>query len=162
MSVNRRQPHIFVLPEDRANSQVANGFLLDRHLSNWRIQVLVEAGGWNKVLECFLSDHVVEMDRYPLRLMILLIDLDGREDRLQYAKSQIPERLTDRVFILGALTEPEFLKTDLGSYEAIGLELARDCREETNRTWGHRLLRHNTSELDRLRVKVRPILFPSV
>jgi hypothetical protein len=34
MSVNRRQPRIFVLPEDRANSQVANGFLLDRHLSN--------------------------------------------------------------------------------------------------------------------------------
>jgi hypothetical protein len=161
MSVNRRQPHIFVLPEDRANSQVANGFLLDRHLSNWRIQVLVEAGGWNKVLECFLSDHVVEMDRYPLRLMILLIDFDGREDRLPYAKSRIPERLTDRVFILGALTEPEALKADLGSYEAIGLELARDCREETNQTWGHRLLRHNTSELDRLRVRVRPILFPT-
>ena len=94
--------------------------------------------------------------------MILLIDLDGREDRLQYAKSQIPERLTDRVFILGALTEPEALKADLGDYETIGLKMARDCRDETNETWGHRLLQHNSSELDRLRVKVRPILFPSI
>jgi hypothetical protein len=161
MSVNRYQPHVLVLPEDDANRQLANGFLLDQDLSTWGIQVLVEAGGWSDVLEHFLLDHVVEMDRYPDRFMILLIDFDGREERLPYAKSRIPERLTDRVFILGAFTEPEALKADLGSYEAIGLELARDCREETNKTWGHPLLRHNTSELDRLRASVRPILFPS-
>jgi len=161
MSVNRYQPHVLVLPEDDANRQLANSFLLDRNLSTWRIQVLVEAGGWSDVLERFLSDQVVDMDRYPKRFMILLIDFDGREDRLQYAKSRIPERLTERVFILGALTEPEALRADLGSYEAIGLEMARDCREETNKTWGHRLLRHNERELDRLRASVRPILFPS-
>jgi hypothetical protein len=65
------------------------------------------------------------------------------------------------VFILGALTKPEALKADLGDYEIIGLKMARDCREETDTTWGHRLLRHNSSELDRLRASVRPILFPS-
>lgn len=162
MNVNRYQPHVLVLPEDRANSQLANGFVLDRDLSTRRIQVLVEAGGWNEVLEHFLSDHVVEMDRYPLRRMILLIDFDGREERLQHAKSRIPERLTDKVFILGALTEPEALKADLGDYEAIGLKMARDCREETDKTWGHPLLRHNTSELERLRTNVRPILFPFI
>jgi hypothetical protein len=70
--------------------------------------------------------------------------------------------LTGRVFILGALTEPEALKADLGSYETIGLAMARDCREETDTTWGHRLLRHNERELDRLRAKVRPILFQSI
>jgi hypothetical protein len=161
MSVNRYQPHVLVLPEDDANRQLANGFLLDQALSTRRIQVLVEVGGWN-VLEHFLSDHVVEMDRYPGRLMILLIDFDGREERLQHAKARIPGRLTDRVFILGALTEPEALKADLGDYETIGLKMARDCREETDKTWGHPLLRHNTSELDRLRANVRPILFPSV
>lgn len=162
MSVNRRRPHVLVLPEDDANRQLANGFLLDQDLSTWRIQVLVEAGGWSKVLKHFLSDHVVEMDRFPKRFMILLIDLDGKADRLQYAKSQIPERLTDRVFVLGALTEPEALRSDLGDYETIGLKMARDCREETDKTWGHRLLRHNTTELDRLRTNVRPILFPSI
>jgi hypothetical protein len=37
--------------------------------------------------------------------------------------------------------------------------MARDCREETEETWGHELLRHNAGELARLREQVRPILF---
>jgi len=66
----------------------------------------------------------------------------------------------DRVYILGALNEPEDLKNaGLGSYEEIGLAMAQDCREETDKTWGHRLLKHNATELDRLRERVRPILF---
>ena len=163
MSVNRYLPHVVVLPEDDANRQVANGFLRDQYLSFWRIQVLEEAGGWNKVLECFLSDHVAAMKRYTGRFMVLLIDFDGEEGRLQDAKALIPGNLQDRVFVLGALSEPEALKRAIpGSYETIGLALARDCREKTNTTWGHNLLRHNASELDRLREYVRPILFPPI
>jgi hypothetical protein len=162
MSVNKYLPHVLVLPEDDANRQLANGFLLDQYLSTWKIQVLEEVGGWVQVLERFLSDHVVAMDRYPGRFMVLLIDFDGRQERLQDAREKIPERLTDRVFILGALSEPEALKANLGSYETIGLAMARDCREETTTTWGHVLLRHNANELDRLREHVRPILFPSI
>ena len=92
--------------------------------------------------------------------MVLLIDLDGIERRLGEAKAKIPEHLTDRVFILGALTSPEALKqADLGSYEVIGSDMAKDCREGTDNIWGHQLLQHNASELDRLRERVRPILF---
>jgi len=92
--------------------------------------------------------------------MVLLIDFDDREERLQYAKARIPERLIDRVFILGSLSDPESLRANLGSYETIGLAMARDCREGTETTWGHGLLRHNAGELERLRENVRPILFP--
>jgi hypothetical protein len=99
------------------------------------------------------------MERFPHRFMILLIDFDGREDRLDDAKAAIPDHLTDRAFILGALTEPEALRQSLGSYETIGLAMAEDYREETDTTWGHDLLQHNASELDRLRTQVRPILF---
>ncbi len=162
MSVNRYLPHVLVLPEDDANRQLANGFLLGRYLSARKIQVLEEAGGWNEVLERFLSDHVDGMNLYPGRCMVLLIDFDGREERLQVAKARIPGPLTDRVFVLGALSEPEALRPSLGSYETIGLAMARDCREETNITWGHHLLRHNVNELDRLRERVRPLLFPSI
>jgi hypothetical protein len=161
MSVNKYQPHVLVLPEDDANRQLANGFILDQSLSTWRIQVLEEVGGWRQVLDRFLSDHVVDMDRYPDRSMVLLIDFDREQERLNDAKARIPKHLTERVFILGAWSEPEALKTELGSYERIGLAMARDCREETDTTWGHGLLRHNASELDRLRERVRPILFPS-
>lgn len=161
MSVNRQQPHVLVLPEDDANRQLANGFLLDPCLSIRKIQVLREAGGWTRVLERFKSDHVVEMDRYPERFMVLLIDFDGNQKRLTKANSEVPARLTDRVFILGALSDPEALRqATFASYETIGKAMAEDCREGTDTIWGHDLLRHNAIEIDRLRQRVRPILFP--
>ena len=160
MSVNKYYPHLFVLPEDDANRQLANGFLLDQSLVVRRIQVFEEVGGWIQVLDHFISDHVNGMDRHPGRLMALLIDFDGREDRLVTAKDRIPEHLVDRVFILGVLTEPERLRVDLGTtFETIGLAMAKDCREDTFTTWGHRLLRHNAGELRRLSNSVRPWLF---
>jgi hypothetical protein len=95
--------------------------------------------------------------------MVLLIDFDGDRERLTKAKAEIPEHLIDRVFILGTVTKPEALKqANLGSYEEIGSAMAKDCREETESIWGHELLQHNASELDRLREHVRPILFPSI
>jgi len=129
MSVNKYQPHVFVLPEDDANRQLANGFLLDLAISIRKIQVLRPAGGWAKVLDCFISDHLVEMDRYPDRFMVLLIDFDRDEERSTKAKAQIPPGLADRVFILGTLGEPEDLRqANLGSFEQIGLAMAKDCR----------------------------------
>ncbi len=161
MSVNKNKPHIYVLPEDDANRELANGFHLEIN-STRQMQVLRVAGGWHNVLSLFKSEHVSEMQRYPNRFMVLLVDFDGRQDRGDAAKATVPADLTDRVFILGTWTEPEDLKTALGSYETIGSELARDCREETDITWEHDLLRHNASELQRLRERVRPILFQSI
>lgn len=163
MSVDKYQPHVYVLPEDDANRQLANGFLLRVDPTRQRqMQVLPVAGGWQNVLNLFISDHVVKMDRYTDRFMILLIDFDNNEDRLRTAKAAIPEGLADRVFVLGALSEPEALKAVLGPYETIGSEMANDCRDETDTTWGHDLLRHNAGELDRLRKHVRSILFDPV
>jgi hypothetical protein len=160
VSVNKFLPHVLVIPEDDADSRLANGFLLEPSLILQRIQVLPVAGGWIDVLNLFESNHLASMDRYTSRFLVLLIDFDDQEDRLGVAQARIPERLRDRVFILGALSEPEKLKSaGLGSYEAIGLALARDCYLGTETTWSHRLLRHNASELGRLRHLVRPILF---
>jgi hypothetical protein len=159
--VNRYLPHVLVLPEDDANRQIANGFVLNLDPSVFtRIQVLEEVGGWGEVLNRFESDHIGGMDRYAGRHMVLIIDFDGNQERLRTAKDRIPEHLIDRVFVLGALTEPEELKgVGLGSYETIGTKMAKDCRERTEATWGHELLRHNASEIERLRQHVRPILF---
>lgn len=164
MSVNRYQPHILVLPEDDANGQLATGFVLNLDPSvSTKIQVLPEAGGWAEVLRRFESDHVAGMDRYSGRYMVLLIDFDDRLERLNHAKDRIPERLRGRVFILGALREPEGLRSaGLGSYESIGRAIAKDCRDGTDMVWGHDLLLNNASEVSRLRQHVRPILFQSV
>jgi hypothetical protein len=111
------------------------------------------------VLERFNSDELKGMEAWPQRFMILLMDFDGREDRLDRAKATISKSVADRVFVLGAWTYPEALKADLGSYEQIGSAMADDCRNEANDIWGHSLLQHNASELERLRQLVRSVLF---
>jgi hypothetical protein len=78
---------------------------------------------------------------------------------LNEVKEAIPERLKERVFILGAWKEPEDLRQALGSYESIGLRMAKDCRDDTDDIWAHSLLRHNAGELERLRKHIRSILF---
>ena len=91
--------------------------------------------------------------------MVLLIDLDGDQNRRSTATARIPDDLKSRVYIVGALNEREDLKCDLGPFETIGQALATDCRNDTAITWNHTLLQHNATELDRLRSQVRPIPF---
>ena len=160
MSVNKYRPHVYVLPEDDADRQLANGFRLG-DLSNFgQMQVLNEAGGWQEVMKCFNDDHVHEMERYANRFMVLLIDFDEQPNRLNTVQAQIPEGLKERVFVLGVWSQPEKLKPDYGpDYEKIGSALAKDCRDNTDVTWAHNLLSHNAGELERLRLHVRPILF---
>jgi hypothetical protein len=161
MSANRALPHVLVLPEDDANRQIAIGFELELDGSVQRqFQILNPPGGWTKVLETFESDHVGAMDRNPRRFLILLIDFDNNIDRLAFAKGKVPQRLADRVFVLGALSKPESLRSaGLGSYEEIGTRMAKDCLEEDEATWSHELLNHNADELSRLRTHIVPILF---
>jgi hypothetical protein len=150
-----------VLLEDRANAQIANGFVQEVNPQrSRRIQILPEAGGWHEVLDKFEKEHVPEMDLFGERFMVLVLDLDGHLDRLTDARNKIPERLRDRVFVVGVRTEPERLRQSLGNgYETIGAALARDCRDDTSTTWGHDLLVHNADEVQRLSQTVRPILF---
>lgn len=160
MSVNRHKPHLFVLPEDDANREIANGFRLAIAVVS-AIYVADVANGWMKVLKLFEDVFVKEMRRYPKRVMVLLIDFDGAGDaRLEYAKERIPLDLVDRVFVLGSMLEPQDLRKDLGvSFESLGRALAKDCREDSNLTWHHPMLVHNLGELTRLREQVRDILF---
>jgi hypothetical protein len=163
MSVNKHIRHLLILPEDDANRQIANGFHLGLDQSVQRkVQVLGVAEGWREVLSRFERDHVAEMERNPNRSMVLLIDFDDDAARLDTVRDKIPERLRERVFVLGAQSEPESLKrAGLGSYEKIGQAIARDCRDNTETILNHALLQHNAGELSRLRLHVRPILFPS-
>lgn len=160
MSVNRYLPHVFILPEDDANRQLATGFLLEPAVATRKIQILNEAGGWGYVLEQFKDVYVRDMEKYPKGFMVLLIDFDESSNRLETAKAVIPEHLKNRVFILGVWSIPEKLRSNCGkSYEKIGSALAKDCCDNTNETWAHHLLQHNTSELARLRDLVFPFLF---
>lgn len=160
MSVNRHRPHVMLRPEADANLEIANGFhsALDA-LRVRSLQVLRPAGGWGKVLKQFESIHRAEMERCHERHMILVLDLDRNLARLDEVRNAVPDGLRDRVFVLSTLSEPEDLRPRLGSFESIGQKLARDCRENTSAAWSDILLLHNGPELERLRDRVRPILF---
>ena len=162
MTTNKYKPHIWVLPEDDANRQIANGFVLDPNVDPNCIQVLPPCGGWIKVLESLREDHTRDLLLYPLRMLVLVIDFDGDADRLDAVKSQIPPEVLDRVFIIGAQDEPEKLKRMIPrchSYESIGRALARDCHANTRTIWGQPGLACNSTELDRMNAEVRSCLF---
>lgn len=160
MSINKHKPHILVLPEDDANRQIANGFILNLNINIRTIQVLPEAHGWENAVEIFTNDYAATMRQYPNRMIALLIDFDGDEDRLSYVQSKIAEDLIDRVFVIGVLSEPESLRRDIRKdFEGIGETLAKDCSDNTNQLWGHSLLKHNKTELDRMILSVKPFLF---
>ncbi len=159
MSVNNFKPHILVLPEDDANRQIANGFLLEPGLKSRNIQILPPAGGWLAVIEKFNNSHQVNMSKYPKRIIVFLIDSDGKPERVEDVKKKIDDSLRERVFVLGVFSEPEELKKKLGSFETIGKALGKDCAENTTTAWDHALLKHNSDELARLMPIIKPILF---
>lgn len=160
MSVNKYQPHIFVLPEDDANRQLAVGFLLNSSLNARTVQALSPAGGWLNVKEKFAQAHVTEMERFEHRYMILLLDFDEQGDRLDELQNVIPDGMKDRVFVLGVWSEPEKLRTSLGkSFEEIGKALADECHDGFLDLWNHNLLKHNADERIRMEGILRPILF---
>jgi len=160
--INKYKKHILVLPEDEANIQIANGFVLHPNLNDRAIQVMPPLRGWKKVVEAFTEEYAPEMiTKYSDRMIVLLRDFDNNyESRLSYVKDQIPEELKARVFVLGVLSEPENLRTDINKhFEQIGEALATDCPDKTNELWEHNLLKHNKGELDRLASSVKPFLF---
>jgi len=162
MSVNKYNKHLFVLPEDDANRQIANGFLLEPNLNDCAIQILPPSGGWTKVLNSFKNNHVSGMYKYKNRMMLLLVDFDEDKKRLGNIKNQIPDDLKERVFVLGVQSEPENLKTNianLNSFEEIGKALAQYCVNDTDNIWGHVLLKHNRKELNSMISSVKPFLF---
>jgi len=157
---NKYQPHIHVFAEDDANRQIANGFLLGPNLNNRAVKVLPLPGGWKKTVEEFTKEYAPEMRQLRHRMMVLLIDFDDNENRLSYVESHIPDDLKARVFVLGVVSEPENLRTDIKkTFEEIGEALAKDCSDNTNELWGHTLLKHNKGELDRMASSVKPFLF---
>lgn len=161
MSVNKNRPHVYILPEDDANRQIANGFLLDPSIKLRNIEVLRPAGGWPKVLDSFLNDHVLGLRNNAHRHLILLIDFDGQvEERTARFVSQFPGDVRDRVFLLGSMSEPEPLRKQCGdSLENIGKTLAAECFGDEKQLWAHPLLAHNETERTRLNASVRSILF---
>lgn len=160
MSVNKERPHLLIIPEDDANSQLARGFHLRIKNAERQMQVLPAAGGWLKAVDALKLDHLLGLQKYAGRHLLLLIDFDEDQNRFDEVRSEIPESLRDRVFVLGVWSEPERLKLSLGKLESIGERLALECAEGVlGETWEHELLKRNHDEAMRLRAAVGNLFF---
>lgn len=163
MSVNKERPHLYILPEDRDDEQLANGFVNNYLVDSGQVRVLPVAGGWLSVLEKFNAEYIPHLRKYDQGCVVLLIDFD--EDyaaRSLHFAGEIPENLKKRVFVIGVLDEPKDLKKALDfkkNFEEIGSALADDCDKNTTTMWDHPHLKHNDPERIRLMKAVKPILF---
>jgi hypothetical protein len=68
----------------------------------------------------------------------------------------LPEDDANRQIANGFIQSPNL---NAQSFEEIGDVLAQDCSDNTNELWGHELLKHNKTELERMILSVKPFLF---
>jgi hypothetical protein len=160
MSANNHRPHLLVLPEDDANRQILAGFR-NYHAVNFRqMPIQNVARGWLNARDAILEEYVPTMRTYPNRHVLLVIDFDNHPARRDEIVAEIPHDLQERFFVIGSLDEPERLFAALSTRpEALGERLAADCDHGTRTTWSHEMLSHNTEEIQRLTLKVKPFLF---
>lgn len=159
--MNKKQPHVYALPEDDADRQIADGFCLHPGVDTRRIQVMPPVGGWEYVLHKFVDEYISILRRHPDAYVVMIIDFDGRTDerRAQFDQS-IPTDLKTRVFVLGSKDNPETLRRELKrGLEAIGILLAQDCDQGTMQVWNHPQLAHNDADRQRLDQTVKSFLF---
>jgi hypothetical protein len=163
MTMNRYAPHVYVIPEDDRDRQIADGFVLHDQVRTQRIQVMPPPGGWREVLKTFQAEYVRRLREDLQGHVVMLIDFDGDyNNRFIEFKTAIPADLSERVFVIGAKQTPEDLKREIGkSLEDIGTLLANDCYAGTEIVWTHEHLRHNDPDRHRLINVVKPILFAS-
>lgn len=161
MSPNRYAFHVYVIPEDDASRQIADGFVLHDQINDSRIRVMPPAGGWAKVLETFRLEYVPELRQYPDSHVVMLIDFDNHvETRKADFEHEIPAIFKARVFVVGPKDNPETLKKALKTnFEGIGKSLAHDCYTDTAKHWGHEQLQHNEEERQRMVDTMKSSLF---
>jgi len=160
MSVNREKPHLWAIPEDKANAQILNGFLMHYSVNFRAIGINPVAGGWGRVLDIFEEEYVQYLRNYPASHVVMLIDFDEKgEARRSRCEQRIPNDLKPRTFLLGTSDAPEDLKKALNlTFEQIGEALAQDCSRDDLGHWGHPHLAHNLSELQRMLPTLKPII----
>jgi hypothetical protein len=152
---------LYIIPEDEADEELANGFVMHHQVREAVVQVMPPAGGFGEVLNTFLEEYVPKLRKYPEAHVVMLIDFDDHfEDRLKFFKAEIDQQFDQRVFVIGSKYDPEKLKKAIElDCEEIGNALARDCDDGTTSFWEHEHLRHNNGERERLVQMVKEFLF---
>jgi hypothetical protein len=159
MSANVYQTHLLVIPEDKANQDNVNGFLLRVESNPRQLQVLDLANGWTKGKDKLLELSKGHLKKYMNAYALLLVDHDGDSARGSNIKADISDDVKDRVFVIGVLSKPEELKSANQKYEQIGGLIADGCKANNSDFWQQKLLAHNLEEVQRLSLVVHRLFF---
>lgn len=127
---NKEKWHLMLLPEDDKTRQFGNGLLKAFPELENCVQMLRPARGCSRAIQQIPNLQLGNIDK---RRVVLLIDLDRRENRVDWIKCK-PElaEFSDRIFVIGCRKEVENLREILGrrqygNLEEIGKQLASDC-----------------------------------
>ncbi len=107
--VNRYRPHVWLIPEDDADRELAVGFLNHEAVADRVVGVRAPAGGWHEVLDVFESEYLPQLRRHLGAHVVMLIDFDGDESRRAHFEARIADDVRPRVFVIGSKDDPETL-----------------------------------------------------
>lgn len=110
--VNRYRPHVWLIPEDDADRELAVGFLNHEAVADRVVGVRAPAGGWHEVLDVFESEYLPQLRRHLGAHVVMLIDFDGDESRRAHFEARIADDVRPRVFVIGSKDDPETLARD--------------------------------------------------
>lgn len=163
-SKNRYRSQVWIVPEDKADRSIAIGFINHPAVQARNCVVEEVAGGWTRLRDGFAGKggyNEILRGEHAQAILLLLVDCDGfGAKRLDDVLSAVDQDIKDRVFALGCGSNPEAFRTAVGrKFEAIGRELAEECKSGTQSLWSHPMLAHNQSELARMTPIIKPILF---
>lgn len=159
--MNRYAEHLYVIPEDDSDRQLADGFVLHDQVKSARIQVVTPAGGWREVLKVFQVEYIRRLREGSLCHVLMLIDFDGDySNRRAQFDQEIPAELKRRVFVVGSGQTPEDLRKSMGKgFEQIGRDLADDCFTGAQTSWNHPQLIHNEPDRLQMVASIRKFIF---
>lgn len=155
------KPYLIVLFEDGAYQDFFNGFR-----SHIRVTRQIHAKPVLKGVEKIkheISDEksitLKEMKKYEAAILLVLIDSDKRESRVQDMMERVPDFIRDRIFIISSAKNAEKTNSFFGGgkKEKLGWKLAESCINGACELWREDPLAHNVAMIERFQQK-----FPSL
>jgi len=149
--VDKFKPHLFIVPEDDADRQIAVGFQM--HLeAKGEMQIVDVARGWLKVVGV-IKDEYVPLLKNNLNSHVLgIIDCDKDADRIAEQLENFPEDIRNRIFLLG-------VRSAKMHFAEIGEKLADECYKDELDLWNHEMLSYSSSEALRAKDVLRELVF---
>jgi hypothetical protein len=135
MSINKYRNHLVVYTEDSATSQLTESFLNNDGFDRCKASIQ-QCRGWNAAVESAMRDIRLEIG---FRRVVILIDLDKQNSRIDEVKEMIPPKYVDKIFVIGWSGKIENLKSSLAcsgkGFEKLGEKLAQDCLAGCRGAW---------------------------